>query len=588
MAELLGAEGVIGIRHVRADQEEPAELGAVPAVVVYGSHLSPSWIDALDGFARRGGTVVAIEPGLEFLARCHIEDLGPLPTPVVGVDLARVTDGAGLRIHVGARSWRSSRGEAVGTFSTPAREASPAIIRVTHGAGTVHCWAFDMARNIALIRQGNPEWTRDVNSETAEVRLHDAMRAWLRPERFDRPDADVFQNTLMGQLAGASANLGGPIVCLDYFPGHTRSVFVATSDSHWGGADVLDRLVRRVEDTGGRLSVYYQPPPAPTWRRYARRARWTASELPLVGVAAQSDLAPPSPRQVNAWRARGHEFAPHPDVADGLDAGLATAWQRFGDDGYGTSHPTTRTHAVLWTGWAETARAQRGLGVRMNLDAYTVGSVMQRADGSWGHGHVIGSGLPVRFVDGGGEVIDCYQQPTQIIDEQLLAVFGGPEGLTGSAAADVAAELLKRALEGPSAALCGVFHADSFFPALGRLIDAGALLDGVLGACRRANVPVWTAARWLTFLDGRRTVSVTSRAWDAPSRRLACALDLPPSLEPGAAILLPAVCAGEPIREARLNGAAVALDSTSRGGREWARIVVQPGAIQLDARYGPA
>jgi hypothetical protein len=198
---------------------------------------------------------------------------------------------------------------------------------------------------------------------------------------------------------------------------------------------------------------------------------------------------------------------------------------------------------------------------------------------------VIGSGFPARFVDEQGLVIDCYQQPTQIIDEQLLAVSGGLEGLSGQQAAEIAAATIAQALSGHPAALCGQFHADEFTPGLGHEQDAAALLEGTLAAARAVNIPVWTAERWLTFLDARREVALSGRTWDPSTGRLTCELLLPAALDPGLALLVPTSCSGAVLERVQINGAPAALDSTTRGGVEWARIQARPGHIRLDAQY---
>ena len=221
----------------------------------------------------------------------------------------------------------------------------------------------------------------------------------------------------------------------------------------------------------------------------------------------------------------------------------------------------------------------------MNLDAYHVGPVMRQRDGRWSHGHLVGSGLPARFVGEDGQVIDCYQQPTQVVDEQLLRAMDGAEGLSGSDAAAVVSEQLTRALTGPPAALCAAFHIDSFVPAVGRAIEAGAFLDGVLQAFRRQDAPIITAGGWLSFLDGRRATTIISRSWDADARRLTCVVQVSPSAAPGVGLLLPADVEARRIRDVTLDGATAALESLSRSGREWVRVVARPGRVRVEARY---
>ncbi len=582
LAEMLGAEGVIGVVTHAAASASPDVLATAGVVAVHGATLSAAWIDGLESFVKRGGLLVGIAPGAALLARFGVQDAGTLAA--TGVHVSHRTDESPLRLHVEGRRWTAPGAVVDATFAGDV--AAPAAVRVAHGDGHAVLWAFDVAHNVALIRQGNPAWADTNRDDLPQQQVVDAMVGWLRPETLARPDADLYQQAVSAALA-AGTGVVGPMPLLDYFPGAARSVLVATSDAHGNGAAVLEALVRRVESFDGRLSIYYTPPSTTGWRLTARRARWTLGRLPVVGDAFLSDLGPPSPQLVESWRARGHEFAPHPRADEGVDleSGLAQAWKEFDDDGYGTAHLSVRTHKILWSGWVGTAQAQRRRGVRMNLDAYHLGPALRRADGGWAHGHVIGSGLPLRFVDESGALVDCYQQPTQIVDEHLVGEFGGIENLSAEEAVQVATGIIQDATTGAPAALCGQFHADGFVGTPARIRAAEILLDGTLAACRSAGVPVWTAERWTAFLDARRAAVVTARAWQADSGRLTTSVALGPDLESGVSLLLPADLAGRTISRVTVGGGAVATESTTRGGREWARVLVAPGVTEVVAEY---
>jgi hypothetical protein len=583
LGEMLGAEGVAGVVTHTAAAASPEALATAGAVAVHGGELSPAWIDGLDAFVRRGGLLVAVAPGAALLDRFGIEEGGALAA--TGVHLAHRTDESPLRLHVEGRRWTPAPGAVVeATFAGDI--AAPAAVRIAYGDGQAVLWAFDVARNVALIRQGNPAWADTNRDDLPQRQVVDAMVGWIRPETLARPDADLYQQAVSAALAAGTAVVG-PMPLLDYFPGAARSVLIATSDAHGNGAAVLEALVRRVEGLDGRLSIFYTPPSTTGWRLTARRARWTLGRLPVVGEAFLSDLGPPSPQLVDSWRARGHEFAPHPRADEGVDleSGLTQAWQEFDDDGYGTAHRSTRTHKILWSGWVGTAQAQRRRGVRMNLDAYHLGPALRRADGGWAHGHVIGSGLPLRFVDESGALVDCYQQPTQIVDEHMVGVFGGIENLSPEDAVRVATALIADATTGAPAALCGQFHADGFVGTPERIRAAEILLDGTLAACRSAGVPVWTAERWIAFLDARRAAVVTARAWQPDTGRLTTRLALGSDLDSGVSLLLPADVGGRVITGVTVGGVAVATESTTRGGREWARVLVAPGVTEIVAEY---
>jgi len=576
LEELLGVEGVIGVRRVRAWDAAVTALDGMVAAVVDGASMPAAWVDAITRFAEQGGAVACIEPGTALLARVGVrerEAAGPPPDGLRPVGAAAV-----LPVHVPGRRWQTADG--VDAVFTAGGIETPAIIRRRHGAGQIAVWAFDVARNVAFIRQGSPARVNVERDGMPKLRFADVMTGWADPRRMDQGDADAQVRLLVGQLAAV-----GPLLVVDHFPGDARAVLVATGDAHGVGADVLDATLRRVEAGGGRLSVFYEPPVTPAWRRYARRARWAAGALPLVGGFVASGQAPPSPALVETWRRRGHEFAPHPAAEPDLESGLTRAWEAFEADGYGRDHQAARTHEVFWQGWADVPRAQRRRGVRLNLDAYQVGPVMRGPAGTWAHGHLNGSGLPARFVDERGTVIDCFQQATQIVDEHLLGVMGGGEALSGREAATVVATMIDRARHDVPAALCAVFHIDSFVPAVGRAAEAGAFLDGVLAACRAADVPVLTAGRWLSFLDGRRATVIGARTWDTASGRLTCELRIGDAAAPAVGLLLPLQIDGRRVRDVRVTGDPVTFRDIGRSGRAWVRVVVPPGVARVEARY---
>ena len=581
--EILAAEGIIGLQRADPALEPAAQLATCAAALTYGPAVPPPWIEALEAFVRRGHTLVAVCPPDALTRRVGGPPATSLVSGVTGCELtASGPDPEGLRVHVPARAWPVDAADASAWMLGSDGRRHPAVVESRVGLGRAVLWAFDVVSNIAAIRQGRQDGVDPGSDGLPGRRLSDALAGWARPERLERPDADVFQRELVAPLAVGAGE--GPLALVDYFPAGARAVLVATSDAHGIGGGALDRLVRRVETAGGRLSVYYAPPDASSWRTAARRLRWLGERTPVVGPALRSEGGAPSPTLVAQWRARGHEFAPHPAVDEGLESGLTRAWRRFRDDGYGTDHVSTRTHQVLWQGWVDTPRAQRARGVRMNLDAYHIGHNLRRLDGSWAHGHLTGSGLPLRAVDVSGEVIDCYLQPTQIVDEQFVGLFGGPENLDGERAAAVAAGLVAAAVSSWPAALCAQFHADGFVGAPERIAAAETFLDGTLAACRAHRVPVWTAARWLGFLEARRHLAVTRRRWHPQDRRLELALSVPPALTDGVTVLLPPVVQGGALARAAVDGREATM-TVARDRRQWVGVVVGPGEAVIDARY---
>jgi len=348
--EILIAEGLLGVRRVVTAAASPLAVDRVGAVVIHGDLSSSEWINAVLAFVRRGGALVSVCPGSELLSRFGVRVAGPLP-PASGVFFGSDSTEP-LRLHVEAEGWDVTAGRVEAWFADdagPTRHA--AVVRVSDGEGSAVFWAFDVARNVALIRQGDPAWVPAPAADAREASLIDALAARLKAESLGRPDADVYQRALVGGLSPRSG-VPGPLVLTGYFPHGSEAVLVATAAARGLGAKPLDALVRRVERARGRLSIHYALPGSTSTERFLRGVRWSAERLPILGDVLADSSMPPSPRFVGDWRERGHEFAPLSPAGCGLQEGLADAWRAFDEAGYGRGARTLRTDGACGTGGA--------------------------------------------------------------------------------------------------------------------------------------------------------------------------------------------------------------------------------------------
>jgi hypothetical protein len=449
------------------------------------------------------------------------------------------------------------------------------------GSGRAVTFAFDLARNIALIRQGDPAAADEERDSVPGIRATDMFVGWLDPANIDVPQADLLARLLVAFIEEA---LSDRVLLprLWYFPGGARSLIVLTGDAHGCRPEPIEELLRTAEGWGGRASIYYSPYlPSGT----VDTVRSSMGRLPLLGWSAP-DRRRPTPSAVASWRARGHEFGVHPHVEAGLDEGYVRYLRAFHRLGYDPVPPTVRTHAVAWQGWVDTAAVQARHGFRMNLDYYHYGPVVRHSDGSLAAGHLIGSGLPMKFVDQRGRILNVFQQPTQLVDEHLLAMTSnGQAGGDADTGAAVARGYLDRCLEGSFAAVAVQCHADSFTPDQPGH-SARRWLASILGHARERGLPIWPTRRWLAFVEARRAASIADLAWDSASQTATFSLDLPrPTTDP-ISVLLPAVFghAGR-LTDVLVDGKTVEIRFASVGGRENAWVTAT-GPHTFRARYG--
>ena len=82
---------------------------------------------------------------------------------------------------------------------------------------------------------------------------------------------------------------------------------------------------------------------------------------------------------------------------------------------------TARIHRIEWQGWTDAADIEAAYSVAMDINFYHYGPWLKKPDGTWPHGYITGSGLPMKFVHADGTLTSVYQQLTEMADDHMLA-----------------------------------------------------------------------------------------------------------------------------------------------------------------------
>jgi hypothetical protein len=491
-----------------------------------------------------------------------------------------------FQFHGPATQTRLAGAEMIASQTDASGEPSdtPIVAVSQYGRGRAILWAYDLGRGVALTRQGNPQHVGQEHDDIPGMRSTDLLAGWNDLGRIQTPQADEQQRLLVNLLQWLSP---APLPRLWYFPGGANTLLVATGDAHGSYTNFVDDVYQRVQRYGGSMSIYYTPEMTGTLKRVARKARWLLADLPAIGDLFEPQSPLPTPSDIARWRSQGHEFGMHPYIEDGLQQGYHTYWTQFAKLGYGELVPTVRTHRVLWSGWVDNARVQARYGVRMNLDYYHIGSAVRRPDGEWVSGYLTGSGLPMRFVDLDGTLINVYQQHTHLVDEHFMNVFetGKDMGLDGAAASAQSVALLSSSLRGAPAAIGMQCHVDPFLLGGERATEVGRWLDGTLAFAAENRIPILSAERWLQFTEARAASRMAGLTWRPEAQRLDLDISIPGDLQGDLQLMLPIVSQGRVLRGIEVDGQPATIVDRAVSGLRYGVVSVPTGAHRITAIY---
>jgi hypothetical protein len=594
LAEILRAEGLNCFQIGRASELGSAPLEWYDLVLLAEGSLGDGQVALLEGYVARGGRLVAMRPDARLASLFGVERVGGSTAEgylevegshSIGRGIATET----LQFHGTADHYRLAGAQVVAWLASDAdtRTAYPALTVHRHQQGQAALWVFDLARSVAYTRQGNPAWANQERDGVNGIRAADMFTGWIDLDRLPIPQADE-QQRLLANLLSALTQDARPLPRLWYFPGAAQTMLIATGDSHGNPASAIEDVLTRVEKRGGHMSIYYTAYPSSDLSRAAKKALLPMMELPLVGDVLAAQYASPTPAQVADWRTRGHEFGLHPYVEQGLDAGWRRYWQEFTGVGYGPVSPTTRTHRVLWEGWVETARAQAAYGMRLNVDHYHLGPTFRNGAGEWPSGHFTGSGLPMKFVDERGRILNIYQQPTQLVDEHLLVmpwVAGEVAGLAAEGAVEVSQTLLRGSLDGAYGAITAQFHVDPFDLGGQAGSEEARWLEGTLDYAAAHGIPIWSALEWLRFIEVRHDANLMDVQWHSASRRLSFDLVAQALSGPELSVMIPLQHAEARLVQVEVDGVPVEHRTRELGSVSYGWVSASAGFHRVVATF---
>jgi hypothetical protein len=295
-------------------------------------------------------------------------------------------------------------------------------------------------------------------------------RTWYDPGRLPVPQADELQRFLANVVIDAAEQ---PLPRLWYLPGLHKSLMVNTGDGEDNYGAQFDAVLADAASYGGKFSVYLR-------------------DFGVANTTAAKEAQ---------WRAAGHEVGVHV-YADGLEGAGAEAYLDFAYSRvvgalqlkFGHLARTARNHTIDWTGWVDMARIEAAHGTQLDTNYYHYlnGAVV---DPLAANGYFTGSGLPQRFIDEDGQLLNIYQAATQWPDEWFA-----DNGFTAQQAVDAMKAMFESAeTHGYYSAFVNNVHPVRYYGADITHDWAQAIWQ----YCQAHDIPMWSAEMLLDFTLAR-------------------------------------------------------------------------------------
>jgi hypothetical protein len=555
LAEILRAEGLNAFSTVTTTALTSSGLSPYAVVVLGDVPVTDAQVTAVRDWVTAGGDLILMKPDSRFNGLAGLTaQTGTVSEGYIAVNPA-TAPGAGIttatmQFHGPANRYTLAGATAIAGLYSSATSSTgqPAVTWTSVGTsgGQVAVFAYDLARSVIQTRQGNPAWAGQNRDSLSPNRSNDlffggSTTDWVNLDKVRIPQADE-QQRLLANLITVMSQDRLPMPRFWYFPDRHKAVVVATGDDHGTGG------------TAGRFDRYRSASPAGCSVAAWECARFSSYIWPST---------PLSNAQAASYDQQGFEVGLHPQNGcsnfSSLTNLLGTYSADLADwrDKY-TSLPspkTSRFHCIVWSDWASQPKAELANGIRLDTNYYYF-------PGSWladRPGFMTGSGIPMRFTDTDGSLLDVYQATTQMTDESGQSYPFTPNSL-----------------------LDGALGADGYYGAFTANVhtDQASTFEDtqLLASAQSRGVPVITARQLLTWLDGRNGSSFGALSWSGNTMSFTVS---PGAGSTGLTAMLPTTGPGGRVLDAiSAGGSPVAFTRMTVKGQEYALFQAKAGAHQ--------
>jgi len=586
LGEILRAEGLNEYDQTDLSTITASQMAQYPLVVLAETSLTSAQASLFNNYVNAGGNLIAMRPDSQIAGLFGLGSLAGTPQNdgYLSISSTATINGAApglglptqtLQIHGSINRYNPAAGSTVvatlysnATTSTP----YPAVISGTSGSGRGVAFMYDLAKNVAYTRQGNPANANlDVDGDGV-VRTIDLFEkpggtaGWVDLNNVPLPQADI-QQRLFARLVNELIGKTEPIPQLWYFPGNALTMLIMTGDAHANPTSYFQTEINSISTHNGKITFY---------------------------LAIGSN---PPPSNVLNWLPLGDTFGMHPYAYQpntyppynitNLQQGYSVYYNWFT-----TSYSvppyniqmsrTARNHQVAWAGWTDAADYAAANSISMDTSFYAWGSWLKKSDGTWAHGYVTGSGLPMKFVRSDGSIIQVYQQETELIDEQLLGdIYPNLENLTAAQAIPITHQMIDASLAGNYAALTTQNHVDYY-----NFGDPQTWAEDMMSYANTKGIPIWNADAWLNYTQTRHDANFSNVVWDNTNRILSYSLVASPVSGVNLTVMVPTTYAGSTLKSVQVDNVTTSVSQQTINGLPVGFVTVPSGNHTFSVFYG--
>ena len=485
--EILRAEGLNEFDVRDISTVSSADLLSYDIVILGQMSLSSTQATMFSGWVNGGGKLIAMRPDKKLASLLGLSDQSSTSSDRYLLVNTSSGPGAGIvnetiQYHGTADLYNLSGASSLAALYSDATTmtSNPAVtVKAVGGnGGQAAAFVYDLARSVIYTRQGNPAWAgqeRD-NDPDNLIRSDDLFYPdWIDLDKVAIPQADEQQRLLANLMISMNASKK-PLPRFWYLPRGLEAAVVMTGDDHGNNG------------TAGRFDDYMAMSPSgcsvENWE-CIRGTSYIYPDTPLSGAEA------------SGYNSAGFEIGAH--VSSNCEDWTPSSLEAFFENDLNSwsavysalPQPTTsRLHCVAWSDYSTMPLVELNHGIRLDANYYYWPS-------NWINnrpGMFTGSGMPMRFTDSNGNLIDVYQATTQMTDESgqsypytidsLLDKAIGPEGYYGVFTANI--------------------HTDT---------AESAASDAVVESAVARGIPVISARQMLQWLDGRNASRFSSLSW---------------------------------------------------------------------------